>query len=118
MLSAGNRPAEVRAARALFAAASRLQPANADTRNLTLMADLWLSQQGPQAVDEPLRAADALLDTLGLTKRTRCPLLSCFYASSSTCSCEFPRSINGLLRSTDGIAGRVPRRQMDRLADH
>ena len=66
MLSAGNRPAEVRAARALFAAASRLQPANADTRNLTLMADLWLSQQGPQAVDEPLRAADALLDTLGL----------------------------------------------------
>ena len=58
--------ADVRAAREKFVASSRLQPGNAQARNLTLMSDLALAARAAEPAAPPLRTADALLATLGV----------------------------------------------------
>jgi hypothetical protein len=56
----------MRQAREQFAAASRLQPANADSRNLTLITDLWLAERAPSPDEPAVRATDSLRQTLSL----------------------------------------------------
>ena len=56
---------DLRAARERFAASSRLRPGNAEARNLTLMTDLVLARDADSPAPA-LRAADALLATLGI----------------------------------------------------
>jgi hypothetical protein len=53
-------------ARQKFALSSRLQPASADSRNLTLMTDLYLAERQAASPDEPLRSVGSLLATIGL----------------------------------------------------
>ncbi len=66
-LSAPERSAaDLRLAREKFAASSRLQPGNPDARNLALMSDLALAARSGEEAEPPLRAAEALLATLGI----------------------------------------------------
>ena len=57
--------ADLRAARDRFAAATQAAPGNAEARNLTLMTDLVLARNA-DSPEPALRAADALLATLGI----------------------------------------------------
>ena len=65
LLRADRSAADLRAARDRFAGASRLQPGNAEARNLTLMTDLVLARSS-DSPEPALRATDALLATLGV----------------------------------------------------